>query len=82
MKILAECVSGATQIHNGKCYFIGIEGDNCKVHNMEASGTAATGNKIHDGDSYVSNIMLPKPGVECSNGLYVTNDCIIYYSLG
>ena len=49
---------------------------------MEGGGTAGNTNKIADGDSYNSYVMLPKPGVECSNGLYVTNDCIIYYSLG
>ncbi len=82
MKITATMVSGATQIHNGKCYFIGACMGNTKIHNMESGGTAGNGNKIADGDSYNSYVMLPKPGVECTNGLYVTNDCIVYWSLG
>ena len=82
MKILAKKVTGATQIHTGKCYFIGIQAGNCKVHNVETSGSIADANKLFDGDDYSTEIMLPKPGIECTNGLYVTNDCIIYYSLG
>jgi len=82
VKILAKLCTGAEQVVNGKCYFIGACLGNTKVHNMEGGGTAGNTNKIADGDSYNSYVMLPKPGVECSNGLYVTNDCIIYYSLG
>jgi len=83
VKILAKKVASATQIHNGKCYFIGIQaGTNTRAYNMESGGTAADGNMVFDADQFCDDIMLPKPGVECSNGLYVSNKCVIYYSLG
>ena len=81
MKIIAKWFTTATQVHNGKCYFIGCIGDNVHVYNMEAGGTGGTGNIIFD-NSEVKSIMLPKPGAECTNGIYVDNDCFLYYSLG
>jgi len=82
MKILAEKVTGATQIHNGKCYFIGMHTGTGRAYNIESGGTPADGNMVFDGDSWVADVMLPKPGVECSNGLYVSAACLVYYSLG
>ena len=86
MKILAKFISASTQIHNGKCYFIGLISESSKdtdAYNIEASGTAAATNKVgyaYNGKGYI----LPKPGVECSNGLYVTvaSDAMVYYSIG
>ena len=86
MKILSKYISASTQIHNGKCYFIGLtaqSGKESKAHNIEGSGTAAVGNMVgwaHSGGT----VILPKPGVECSNGLYVTvqSVCLVYYSIG
>lgn len=81
MKILAKKVSTATQIHTGLCYFLGCHTANARVYNMESGGTAADANMIFDGDEWVADVMLPKPGVECSNGLYVSQACVIYYYL-
>ena len=81
MRILAKCTTGAEQIHNGKCYFIAGQMDNGKVHNIESGGTAGNGDKIWD-TNQSHQIVLPKPGIECSNGLYTTNDGLFYYSLG
>ena len=87
MKILAKYMSATGQVHNGKCYFIGMVGTGGaqrKANNIEASGTAAVGNQvgwIHDDGSNV--LILPKPGVECSNGLYINGgDVLVFYSLG
>ena len=81
MKILAKYCSAATQVHNGKCFFIGCQMDNGKVYNIEGGGTGGNDNKVWDTDES-KQIVLPKPGVECSNGLYISNDGLIYYSLG
>jgi len=85
MKILAKYITTSTQIVNGKCYFIGIRcetGKGVAIHNIEESGTAAAGNRI--GYENSTGFVLPKPGVECTNGLYVVIDgnAAIYYSLG
>ncbi len=85
MKILAKFISTSTQIHNGKCYFLGLRSeptDDTDAYDMESGGTASAANKVgyaYNGSGYV----LPKPGVECSNGLYVTvgSDAMVYYSL-
>ena len=86
MKILASYMTESTQIHTGKCYFIGVvseTGKDTAAYDIEVSTSAAAGNKVgyaRDGKSYI----LPKPGVECSNGLYVTatGDALVYYSIG
>ncbi|GAG21270.1 unnamed protein product [marine sediment metagenome] len=85
MKILATYITDSAQIHNGKCYFIGVvseTGKDTDAYNVEVSTSAASANKVgyaRDGKSYI----LPKPGVECNNGLYVTatGDALIYYAL-
>ena len=82
MKILAKYMAAKGQVHNGKCYFIGIAADSGSAFNIEAGGTTGNDNRLSNGNAYASYTMLPKPGVECSNGLYVDNDCMIYYSLG
>lgn len=86
MKILAKYIATSTQIHNGKCYFIGITSDyDTTVNNIEASGTAATTNQIAQlrKDGEVAVVILPKPGIECSNGLYVGAEgrTTVYYSI-
>ena len=90
MKILAKFVSADTQIYTGKCYFLGFSAENSKtikVYNVEVSTSAASANLVgyvHE-DSGTEAYMLPKPGVECSNGIYVTvdsGDVCIYYSVG
>jgi hypothetical protein len=86
MKILANFISASTQLHVGKCFFIGLVSESSKdtdAYNVEASGNAAAGNKVgyaYNGKAYI----LPKPGVECSNGLYVAvgSDAMVYWSLG
>jgi len=85
VKIQATYVTAATQVHNGKCYFLGLSCETGKavaIHDIESSGTAATGNRI--GYENSTGFILPKPGVECSNGLYYTADAnaCIYWSLG
>ena len=55
--------------------------DNGKVYNIEGGGTGGNDNKVWDTDES-KQIVLPLPGVECSNGLYISNDGLIYYSLG
>ena len=86
MKILAKYLTADTQIHNGKCYFIGLiatAGKTAHAYNMESGGTAGDGNRV--GWSVGRDTILPKPGVECSNGLYIANSdnaCLVYYSLG
>ena len=89
MKILASYIAASTQIHTGKCYFLGLVsegGKTVKAYNVETSGSIAAANQvgyIHE-DNSAGNI-LPKPGVECTNGLYVvvdSGDCMVYYSLG
>ena len=82
MKIQAKKVTSATQIHVGKCYFIGMHTGNGRAYNMESGGTPADGNMVFDGDEWVASVVLPKPGVECSNGLYVSAACVVYWSLG
>ena len=82
MKIQAKYMAAKGQVHNGKCYFIGMTADSGQAFNIESGGTAGDGNKIFSANAYAKTIILPKPGVECSNGLYVDNDCIVYYSLG
>ena len=86
MKILAKYMAVDTQVHTGKCYYIGSwvnSGDTGQFYNVETSGSAATANKVaHNTGSWQ---ILPKPGVECSNGLYCANSsnpCLVYYSLG
>lgn len=82
MRILAKSIAGATQIHVGKCYFIGLIADSgAHAYNVEASGSVAQDNKVADGD-LAEYTMLPKPGVECTNGLYVSKNAMVYYSLG
>ena len=86
MKILAKYMTADTQVHTGKCYYIGswvTSGKTGKFYNIEAAGSLATSNQI--ANNYGSFQMLPKPGVECSNGLYCANSdnaCLVYYSLG
>ena len=48
------------------------------------SGTGAAGNQIAYLNSSTAPLMLPKPGVECSNGLNIVCDAnvCVYYSLG
>ena len=83
MKILAKYCSAATQIHTGKCYFVGVAGEyNGGVHNMESGGTATTANTIGQvRKGFCETYMVPLPGVECNNGLYVgdTDKLIVYY---
>jgi len=85
MKILCKYITTATQVHTGKCYFLGLSCENGKAvaaYNIETSGNAAAANQVlyHNG----LGIMLPEPGIECTNGLYVNIDgnAAIYYSLG
>lgn len=89
MKILCTYATVATQIHNGKCYFIGMVAKDTKevnAYNIEGGGTVGTTNKVGWLDEGEGVLMLPKPGVECSNGLHVVpagdNPCIVYWSLG
>lgn len=88
MKILTKYATVSTQIHNGKCYFLGMISKDSKqlqAYNIESGGTAGTGNRVGWLDEGADILMLPKPGVECSNGLYVVpagdNPCQIYYSI-
>ena len=82
MKILALSISGATQIHTGKCYFIGMAADSgAQAYNIETSGSAGQANRVADGD-LAEYVMLPKPGVECTNGLYVSKNAMVYWSMG
>ena len=85
MKILAKYMTADTQVHTGKCYYIGswvTSGKTGKFYNIEAAGSLATSNQI--ANNYGSFQMLPKPGVECSNGLYIVVDGneAVYWSLG
>lgn len=87
MKILAKYITTTTQIHNGKCYFLGMQAEGSKVvlaYNIEDSGTAAAGNQVAYLNSSTAPLMLPKPGVECTNGLNIVCDAnvCVYYSLG
>lgn len=85
MKILAVHITTTTQIHNGKCYLIGVFGKyDAQSHNIEASGTAAAGNTVHKYEEGSGGYGLPKPGVECTNGLNVVTGgwTTVYYSLG
>jgi len=87
MKILAEYLTTGTQIHNGKCYFIGLVSEyDAAANNIESGGTAGTGNQVGmcRAEGAIPSCILPKPGVECSNGLYVAAEgrTIVYYSLG
>lgn len=86
MKILAKFISVDTQIHTGKCYYLGIwvtSGKTGHIYNIEAAASASADNQIAKNTGGLQ--MLPKPGVECSNGIYCANSanqCIVYYSLG
>ncbi|GAH08140.1 unnamed protein product [marine sediment metagenome] len=88
MKILSKFVTTNTQIHNGKCYFIGMLVENGKelsAYNIESGGSQGVGNRVgwlHENG--INSMMLPKPGVECSNGLYIENSdnyCQVYYAI-
>ena len=87
MKILCTYVTANTQIHTGKCYYIGITGENktATLYNIETSGSAAAANVVgYKHENAAQPPMLPKPGVECSNGLYIVVDGneAVYWSLG
>ena len=86
MKILAKYMTANTQVHTGKCYYIGswvTSGKTCKFYNVEVSGSIADTNMVACNPG--TTMILPKPGVECSNGLYAANSdnaCLVWYSLG
>ena len=84
MKILCKYITAATQVYTGKCYFIGIACETAKgvaIYNVETSGSIAAANQV--GYTNVTGIMLPKPGIECTNGLYVNIDgnAAVYYAI-
>ena len=88
MKILSTYVTTTTQIHNGKCYFIGLssESKDALVYDIEGGGTGGSTNTIfyqHNGTGNM-NCILPKPGIECSNGLNIAIDgnATVFWSLG
>jgi len=86
MKILAKYLAVDTQVHVGKCYLIGMTATATKtmsIYNIEGVASLADANKVCWGVGIT--VMLPKPGIECTNGLYVANSsnpCMVYYSLG
>jgi len=85
MKILATYVASTnTQVHSGKCYFIGlISCYDSAVNDIESGGTAGTGNQKGYIKASGPGYILPKPGVEMSNGLYVAAEgpTIVYWAL-
>jgi len=86
VKILAKYMSATGQVHNGKCYYIGMtttHGAERKVYNIEASGSVADGNMVGWCDNDGNNQqILPKPGIECTNGLYCNGDgVLVFYAL-
>ena len=86
MKILAKYIATDTQIHNGKCYFIGLVSEyDGAAYNIESGGSSGTGNQVGMvRREHFGTCILPKPGVECSNGLYVVAAglSLVFYSLG
>ncbi len=88
VELLTQFITTTTQIHNGKCFFVGMvleNGKGAKAYNIESGGTGAAGNQvgyIHE-DSGNEILMLPPPGVKCTNGLNVapSGDCQVYYYL-
>ena len=79
-------MSANTQVHTGKCYYIGswvTSGKTGIFYNVEAAASIADANTVAKNVGQFQ--MLPKPGVECTNGLYCANSdnqCLVYYSLG
>ena len=91
MKILAQNIADNTdlQVYTGKCYFLGAvahsDCDHLYIYNVETSGSAAAANRVAGLEGSTRSVMLPKPGVECSNGIYAEIDhgqATVYYSLG
>jgi len=86
MKILCTMITTNTQVHTGKCYFLGLVGENktTQAYDVEVSTSAATANTVGYRHANDKGYVLPKPGVECGNGLYVTVDgnIAVYWSLG
>jgi len=87
MKIQGTHMTTSTQVHTGKCYLIGMASEyDCAANDVEVSTSAAAANQRMQtrGDAGVSVVILPKPGIECSNGLYVVaaGRCTVYWSLG
>jgi len=86
MKILATYMTADTQVHTGKCYYLGswvTSGKTGIFYNVEAAASIGAANTVARNAGQFQ--MLPKPGVECSNGLYCANSdnaCLVYWSLG
>lgn len=88
MKILAENIADNTdeQVFSGACYFLGAiahsDCDHLYIYNINASGDAAAANRVCSLEGSTRTCMLPKPGIECSNGLYAEIDhgqATVYY---
>lgn len=83
INILSKYLTTSAQIHNGKCYFVGLISEyDGAANDIEASGTAGTGNQIAMvRREHFGTCILPLPGLKCSNGLYVAvaGLTIVYY---
>lgn len=83
-KILAKFITATAQVYTGKCYFLGAKGKyDTHVHDVELSTNAANANQVAKYEADTGGYMLPEPGIECSNGLYVVSDgwATVYYSI-
>ena len=84
MRIHATYMAADTQVHTGKCYYIGswvTSSETAQIYNVEAAASAATANQV--ARNVGSFQMLPLPGVLCSNGIYCANSdnaCIVYWA--
>ena len=86
MKIKCTFITTNTQIHTGKCYLLGISSENktFQAYDIETSGSAANANTAGYRHENGQDLRIAKPGVLCSNGLYVTGDgnAAIFWSEG
>ena len=86
MKIQSTHLTAASQVHVGKCYLIGLVSEyDCQANDIEVSTSAAAGNqRMHTRSGGPTTTILPKPGIEMSNGIYVAagGRCAVYWSLG
>jgi hypothetical protein len=86
IEILTKHISANTQIHNGKCWFLGMttaQSHKGNAYDIESGGTIGAGNQIAwTDDGFINDMMLPLPGIKCSNGLYMGNgstETQVYY---
>lgn len=86
MKIFATHITTTTQIHNGKCYLLGVFGKyDSTSYNIETGGTGAANSTVHKYEAGSGGYAIPgSGGMECTNGLNVVAEgwTTVYWSLG